>query len=163
MRDFDPPKKRRPRWRLTHKDLVPTKGIRTTYGSPIYADEIPNEDGLIVQRLRQGGAITIGNLACSLVTGLVYGSTDAGHLFAFCPQQRRVVQRWEMNDAGTPLMGIPEAHGILHLTCGRDGDIYGVTRREVFKLDVTTDRVIYLDKAPIPDLCQQRFRCPDIA
>ncbi|MEE2832170.1 MAG: hypothetical protein VYD18_07405, partial [Candidatus Latescibacterota bacterium] len=61
---------------------------------------------------------------------------------------------WEMNDAGTPLMGIPEAHGIIHLTCGRDGDIYGVTRREVFKLDVTTDRVIYLDKAPIPDLCQ---------
>ena len=45
---------------IAHKDLVPTKGIRTTYGSPIYADEIPREDGLIVQRLRQGGAITIG-------------------------------------------------------------------------------------------------------
>ena len=45
---------------IAHKDLVPTKGIRTTYGSPIYADEVPDEDGLIVQRLRQGGAITIG-------------------------------------------------------------------------------------------------------
>ncbi len=45
---------------IAHKDLVPTKGIRTTYGSPIYANEIPNEDGLIVERLRQGGAITIG-------------------------------------------------------------------------------------------------------
>ncbi len=45
---------------IAHKDLVPTRGIRTTYGSPIYADEIPEEDGLIVERLRQGGAITIG-------------------------------------------------------------------------------------------------------
>ena len=45
---------------IAHKDLVPTRGIRTTYGSPIYANEIPNEDGLIVERLREGGAITIG-------------------------------------------------------------------------------------------------------
>lgn len=45
---------------IAHKDLVPTRGIRTTYGSPIYADHVPEEDGLIVQRLRQAGAITIG-------------------------------------------------------------------------------------------------------
>ena len=43
---------------IAHKDLVPTKGIRTTYGSPIYADEVPNEDGLIVQRLRQGRRVS---------------------------------------------------------------------------------------------------------
>jgi hypothetical protein len=114
----------------------------------------PTEGKRVFECIPQWGAITIGNLACSPVTGLVYGSTDTGHLFAFCPQQRRVVQRWKMNDAGTPLMGIPEAHGIIHLTCGRDGDIYGVTRREVFKLDVTTDRIVYLDQSPIPDLCQ---------
>jgi amidase len=45
---------------IAHKDLVPTKGIRTTQGSRIYADHIPEEDGLIVQRLQQAGAITIG-------------------------------------------------------------------------------------------------------
>jgi len=45
---------------VAHKDLVPTAGIRTTYGSPIYADHVPAEDGLIVQRLRAGGAITLG-------------------------------------------------------------------------------------------------------
>jgi amidase len=39
---------------------VSTKGIRTTFGSPIYRDFIPDEDALIVQRLRGGGAITIG-------------------------------------------------------------------------------------------------------
>ena len=45
---------------IAHKDLVPTKGIRTTYGSPIYRDHVPDQDGLIVQRLRKAGAITIG-------------------------------------------------------------------------------------------------------
>ncbi len=45
---------------VAHKDLVPTKGIRTTYGSPIYADHVPTEDGLIIQRLRKAGAITVG-------------------------------------------------------------------------------------------------------
>jgi amidase len=45
---------------VAHKDLVPTQGIRTTYGSRIYADHVPDEDALIVQRLKQAGAITIG-------------------------------------------------------------------------------------------------------
>jgi amidase len=41
---------------VAHKDLVPTRGIRTTYGSPIYADHVPDEDGLIVERLRAAAA-----------------------------------------------------------------------------------------------------------
>jgi amidase len=45
---------------IAHKDLVPTRGIRTTFGSPIYKDFVPEEDGLIVERLKKGGAITIG-------------------------------------------------------------------------------------------------------
>ncbi|MBN2517182.1 MAG: amidase [Deltaproteobacteria bacterium] len=45
---------------IAHKDLVLTKGIRTTFGSPIFADFIPDEDGLIVERLRKAGALTIG-------------------------------------------------------------------------------------------------------
>jgi len=42
------------------KDLMDTAGIRTTYGSPIYADHVPTRDSLIVQRLRAAGAIVIG-------------------------------------------------------------------------------------------------------
>jgi amidase len=42
------------------KDLVPTKGIRTTLGSPIHKDFIPAEDALIVERLKTAGAIIIG-------------------------------------------------------------------------------------------------------
>ena len=45
---------------IAHKDLVETKGIRTTYGSPIYRDHVPVLDALIVERLRGAGAITIG-------------------------------------------------------------------------------------------------------
>jgi amidase len=42
------------------KDLMDTAGIRTTYGSRIYADHVPAADALIVQRLRAAGAIVIG-------------------------------------------------------------------------------------------------------
>lgn len=45
---------------IAHKDLVVTAGIRTTRGSPIYRDDVPTEDALIVERLRGAGAVTIG-------------------------------------------------------------------------------------------------------
>ncbi|HWH42405.1 MAG TPA: amidase family protein, partial [Usitatibacter sp.] len=45
---------------IAHKDIVPTKGIRTTFGSPIFADHVPAEDHVIVERLRDAGAILIG-------------------------------------------------------------------------------------------------------
>src|SRR5918999_370631 len=45
---------------IAHKDLVPTKGIRTTYGSRIFKDYVPDHDGLIVERLKNAGALTIG-------------------------------------------------------------------------------------------------------
>jgi amidase len=45
---------------IAYKDLVPTKGIRTTFGSLIYKDNLPEEDALIVKRLMAAGAITLG-------------------------------------------------------------------------------------------------------
>jgi amidase len=45
---------------MAHKDLIPTKDMRTTWGSPIYKDFVPDHDGLIIERLNQSGAITIG-------------------------------------------------------------------------------------------------------
>lgn len=45
---------------IAYKDMIATKGIRTTYGSPIYADNVPAEDHAIVERLRAAGAITLG-------------------------------------------------------------------------------------------------------
>jgi len=45
---------------IAHKDIVPTKGIRTTFGSPIYKDHVPEVDHVIVERLRDAGAILLG-------------------------------------------------------------------------------------------------------
>jgi len=42
------------------KDLVNVRGIRSTHGSPIFADLIPDTDDLLAQRLRDAGAILIG-------------------------------------------------------------------------------------------------------
>jgi amidase len=45
---------------VAHKDLQETKGIRTTYGSPIYQHFVPDFDTLMVERLKAAGAITLG-------------------------------------------------------------------------------------------------------
>ncbi|MER0240194.1 amidase [Fulvimarina sp. MAC8] len=42
------------------KDLSPTKGLRTTFGSPIFRDFVPDEDGIATARMRKAGAIIIG-------------------------------------------------------------------------------------------------------
>jgi len=42
------------------KDIVPTAGIRTTFGSRLMAEFVPSEDAVIVQRLRKAGAIILG-------------------------------------------------------------------------------------------------------
>jgi amidase len=66
---------------VAHKDLAQTRGIRTTFGSPLYKDNIPTENDLIVERLRRAGAITIGKTntpefgAGSQTFNTVFGAT----------------------------------------------------------------------------------------
>ncbi|HLI02166.1 MAG TPA: amidase [Acidimicrobiales bacterium] len=45
---------------VAHKDLVDTAGVRTTYGSPIFADNVPERDALVVERMARAGAISLG-------------------------------------------------------------------------------------------------------
>ena len=45
---------------IAAKDLVDTKGIRTTYGSPIFRDHIPDNDGFVVEREKAAGGIILG-------------------------------------------------------------------------------------------------------
>jgi aspartyl-tRNA(Asn)/glutamyl-tRNA(Gln) amidotransferase subunit A len=42
------------------KDLVITKGVRTTFGTPLYRDNVPTEDAPMVDRLKAAGAILLG-------------------------------------------------------------------------------------------------------
>ncbi len=64
-----------------HKDLVMTKGVRTTWGSPIYKDFVPDVDSLIVERQADAGAISVGKTntpefgAGSQTFNAVFGAT----------------------------------------------------------------------------------------
>ena len=45
---------------IAFKDLEPAVGFRWTRGSPIYKDDMPTEDSVLVERLRKAGALPIG-------------------------------------------------------------------------------------------------------
>jgi amidase len=45
---------------VAHKDLHDTAGVRTTYGSVLFADHVPDRDALVVRRMSQAGAISLG-------------------------------------------------------------------------------------------------------
>jgi len=45
---------------VAHKDLAETRGMRTTYGSPIFKEFVPDFSTLLVERTQRAGAITIG-------------------------------------------------------------------------------------------------------
>ena len=66
---------------VAHKDLVDTAGIRTTFGSPFYRDNVPTRDAPIVTRIRAAGAITVGKTntpefgAGSQTFNTVFGAT----------------------------------------------------------------------------------------
>jgi len=66
---------------IAYKDLVPTKGIRTTWGSMIHRDHVPATDHALVERLSSAGAITLGKTntpefgAGSQTFNAVFGAT----------------------------------------------------------------------------------------
>ena len=45
---------------MAHKDTHLTGGVRTTFGSPVHADFVPDNDELIIERLHAAGVLTIG-------------------------------------------------------------------------------------------------------
>lgn len=46
------------------KDVTPVAGVRTTYGSPLFAEHVPTEDAAVVTRLRRAGAVIVGKTNC---------------------------------------------------------------------------------------------------
>ena len=63
------------------KDLMYTKGLRTTFGSKIYEDLIPDEDEIAVQRLKDAGCVILGKTntpefgAAGVTDNPVFGET----------------------------------------------------------------------------------------
>jgi amidase len=46
------------------KDVTPVKGVRTTFGSPIFADHVPDRDALVVERIRRAAGVIVGKTNC---------------------------------------------------------------------------------------------------
>ena len=57
-----------------HKDLLLTKGVRTTSGSFAYKDFVPDEDDVVVERMRAAGAIMLGK-----TNAPEFGYSPTGH------------------------------------------------------------------------------------
>ncbi len=60
------------------KDLFATRGVRTTCGSKVYADFVPDYDAAVVERLEAAGAVVMGKLN---MHELAYGVTSANPHF----------------------------------------------------------------------------------
>ena len=63
------------------KDLVPVKGVRTTFGSKMFEHNIPEEDSVMVKRLKNAGCVIMGKTNTpefghkGVTDNLIFGST----------------------------------------------------------------------------------------
>ena len=58
------------------KDQLNTAGIRTTSGTPIFEDFVPEEDATVIAKLKSAGAILLGKLNMT-----EFGTTSLSHAF----------------------------------------------------------------------------------
>lgn len=58
---------------IAHKDLIHTRGVRTTSGSKLFEDFVPRQDAPVVEKLNQAGAVTLGKTG---LHELAYGVTS---------------------------------------------------------------------------------------
>ena len=97
------------------KDLVATKGVRTAMGSWAYADFVPDEDDVVVERLKDAGAIVLGKTNVP-----EFGYSGVGHNPVF----ETTVNPWDISktpggsSAGS---GAAVASGMGPLAIGSDG------------------------------------------
>ena len=69
------------------KDLLATKGIKTTWGAPPFHDQVPDHDATVINRLRDAGAILVAKLSMIELAGGGGYSNPAASLqgAAHCP------------------------------------------------------------------------------
>lgn len=99
---------------IAHKDLFYTHAIRTTAGSPVYADFVPDYDADVVTRLRAAGAVSVGK---TNLHELAYGITSKNPHFGFVlnPRDRTRIAGGSSGGSATLV-----AAGLLPLTTGSD-------------------------------------------
>ncbi|MEV6283838.1 amidase family protein [Kribbella sp. NPDC051770] len=97
------------------KDLISTKGVRTAMGSPIYRDFVPDEDDVVVERIKAADAVVLGK-----TTVPEFGYSGAGHN----PVSPAARNPWNiaMTPGGSSSgSGAAVAAGIGPLALGTDG------------------------------------------
>lgn len=97
------------------KDLISTKGLLTTFGSPLYRDNVPDEDDIVVERLRSAGAIVIGKTNTS---EFGYGAIGHNSLFPTTRNPWNTALTPGGSSAGS---AAAVASGMVSLAMGSDG------------------------------------------
>lgn len=97
------------------KDLICTKGLRTTFGSRLYAGHVPQEDDVVVERLRQADAIIVGKTNTS-----EFGYGAFGHNALF-PTTRNPWNRQLTPGGSSAGSAAAVAAGLVPLAIGSDG------------------------------------------
>jgi aspartyl-tRNA(Asn)/glutamyl-tRNA(Gln) amidotransferase subunit A len=85
------------------KDNIDTKGIGTTWGSRLYANRVPNDDAVVVQRLRRAGAVLVGKLA---LTELAMGVSDAHSSISGACRNPWDTSRWAGGSSSGPAAAV---------------------------------------------------------
>lgn len=106
---------------VAHKDIYLTRGIRTTGGSALLADWIPDEDSTCARRWREAGTVLLGKL---ITHEFAMGLQFPGHRF---PPARNP---WNLNHipgGSSSGSGAALAAGLVHGATGSDtgGSIRG--------------------------------------
>jgi aspartyl-tRNA(Asn)/glutamyl-tRNA(Gln) amidotransferase subunit A len=100
---------------VSHKDLILTKGVRTTSGSLAYKDFIPEEDDVVVERMRAAGAVMIGKTNTP-----EFGYSPVGHNPVF--ETTRNPWNLAMTSGGSSAgAGAAVAAGMGPMAIGSDG------------------------------------------
>ena len=84
----------------------------------------------------------------------VYATTDNQVLLRFHPREFKVEKTWHLRSSGTPLAGVPEDVGMLHIAAASDGNVYGIGFRDLYRLNTKTDKIEYLETPPRSGLYQ---------
>jgi aspartyl-tRNA(Asn)/glutamyl-tRNA(Gln) amidotransferase subunit A len=97
------------------KDLICTKGVRTASGSFAYHDFIPDEDDVVVERLRAAGAVSLGKTNVP-----EFGYSGVGHNPVF--ETTRNPWNLERTPGGSSAgSGAAVAAGMCPIALGSDG------------------------------------------
>lgn len=99
---------------IAHKDLLYTRGVRTTAGSLVFRDFVPSFDATVVEKLRFAGAISVGK---ANLHELAYGITSKNPHYGFVVHPRESARVAGGSSGGSATL---VAAGFLPLATGTD-------------------------------------------